>query len=145
MAPSRADAGAPVPATPAAAPPKAVPADAATQAPAIDQAVVQELLEVMGEGFAGLVHVYFEDTPKLLERLREAVDMTDHDTIAEITHSLKSSSANLGALPLAELAKRAEIDARAKRSDELGSLPGRLQAEFQRVARAYESLGVLRT
>ena len=142
MAPPRPAAGAPAPPTAAATPPAPVPASAATQAPAIDQAVVQELLEVMGDGFAGLVRVYFEDTPKLLERLREAVDMTDHDTIAEITHSLKSSSANLGALPLAELAKRAEIDARAKRSDELGSLPTRANNEYQRVVQAYASLGL---
>ena len=147
MAPPRPAAGAPAPPTAAATPPAPVPTGAAmqaqaTQAPAIDQAVVQELLEVMGDGFAGLVHVYFEDTPKLLERLREAVDMTDHDAIAEITHSLKSSSANLGALPLAELAKRAEIDARAKRSDELGSLPTRANNEYQRVVRAYASLGL---
>jgi signal transduction histidine kinase/CheY-like chemotaxis protein/HPt (histidine-containing phosphotransfer) domain-containing protein len=115
---------------------------ATARMPAIDQGIVQELLEVMGDGFAGLVRVYFEDTPKLLERLREAVDMTDHGTIAEITHSLKSSSANLGALPLAELAKRAEIDARAKRSDELGSLPTRAANEYQRVVRAYTGLGL---
>ena len=68
--------------------------------------------------------------------------MTDHDAIAEITHSLKSSSANLGALPLAELAKRAEIDARAKRSDELGSLHTRANNEYQRVVQAYASLGL---
>jgi signal transduction histidine kinase/CheY-like chemotaxis protein/HPt (histidine-containing phosphotransfer) domain-containing protein len=130
---------------PAAAPPAAqVPTETrpAAQAPAIDQAVVQELLEVMGDGFAELVRVYFEDTPKLLERLREASDMTDHEAIAEITHSLKSSSANLGALPLAELAKRAEIDARAQRSDELGSLPTRADNEYRRVVNAYASLGL---
>ena len=112
------------------------------QVPAIDQAVIHELLEVMGEGFAGLLHIYLEDTPRLLERLREAADMTDHDAIAEITHSLKSSSANLGALQLAELARRAEADARAKSSDELGSLSNRVENEFQRVLIAFEELGL---
>jgi CheY-like chemotaxis protein/HPt (histidine-containing phosphotransfer) domain-containing protein len=112
------------------------------QVAAIDPGVVQELLEVMGEGFPGLVQVYFEDTPRLLERLGVAADVTDHEAIAEITHTLKSSSANLGALALAELARRAELDARARRGDELGSLQRRLGNEFQRVVNAYAELGI---
>lgn len=110
---------------------------------AVDQSVVQELLEVMGDGFADLVQVYFEDTPKLLAKLREAASRVDHAGIAEIAHSLKSSSANLGAMPLAELAKRAEIDARVRRDDELASLPDRLQDEYQRVVGAFVTLGLM--
>src|SRR5690606_31626727 len=128
-------------AAPASAPAPALPPVSASHAagsPAIDQAVVQELLEVMGEGFPELVRVYFDDTPKLLARLGIAANMTDHDAIAEITHSLKSASANLGALPLADLARRAELDARARRSDELGTLSRRLGTEYQRVLEAYE-------
>ncbi|MGB0133260.1 ATP-binding protein [Dokdonella sp.] len=112
------------------------------QTAAVNQEVVQELLEVMGDGFASLLQIYLEDTPRLLSRLREAADMTDHDAIAEITHSLKSSSANLGALPLAELARRAEADARLQSSDELGSLSNRVENEFQRVVCAFEELGL---
>ena len=110
---------------------------------AVDQSVVQELLEVMGDGFGDLVQVYFEDTPKLLARLREAASRVDHAGIAEIAHSLKSSSANLGAMPLAELAKRAEIDARVRRDEELASLPDRLQDEYQRVVGAFVTLGLM--
>ncbi|MEZ5463464.1 ATP-binding protein [Dokdonella sp.] len=136
----------PAPAQKMAPPVRAVAAEPkaplARQAPAIDQAVVQELLEVMGDGFAGLLQIYLEDTPRLLSRLREASDMTDHDAIAEITHTLKSSSANLGALPLAELARNAEANARAKNSDELGSLPHRVENEFQRVVSAFDELGL---
>ena len=127
------------------APPPPVSASHAAGSPAIDQAVVQELLEVMGEGFPELVRVYFDDTPKLLARLGIAANMTDHDAIAEITHSLKSASANLGALPLADLARRAELDARARRSDELGTLSRRLGTEYQRVLEAYEELGIAQT
>lgn len=134
------------PSTGAAAPVRAIgtppPEPGKQQIPAIDQAVIQELLEVMGDGFAGLLQIYLEDTPRLLARLREAADMTDHDAIAEITHTLKSSSANLGALQLAELARRAEADARARSSDELGSLSNRAENEFQRVLGAFDELGL---
>ena len=104
---------------------------------------MQELLEIMGDGFTGLVQVYFDDTPRLLARLREAAASGQHDAIAEITHSLKSSSANVGALPLAELAKRAESDARSGSSEQLGSLGQRLDSEYQRVVEAFAGIGLV--
>lgn len=109
----------------------------------VDQATVQELLEIMGEGFSELVQVYFDVTPKLLARLREAAGSSDHEAIADITHSLKSSSANVGALPLAELAKNAETEAKSRRSDELGSLPQRLDNEYRRVLEAFAGIGLV--
>ncbi len=116
---------------------------AASQMPAVDQATVHELLEIMGEGFAELVQVYFDDTPKLLARLREAAGGGDHAAVAEIAHSLKSSSANVGALPLAELAKLAESDAKAGRSNVLESLSQRLDNEYQRVLAAFAGVGLV--
>ena len=44
---------------------------------------------------------------------------------------------------LAELAKRAEIDARVRRDEELASLPDRLQDEYQRVVGAFVTLGLM--
>jgi signal transduction histidine kinase/DNA-binding NarL/FixJ family response regulator/HPt (histidine-containing phosphotransfer) domain-containing protein len=110
--------------------------------PPVDQAVVQELLEIMGDGFTGLVQVYFEDSPRLLARLREAAATSDHTAIGEITHSLKSSSANVGALPLADLARRAETDARLRRGDHLDTLAQRLEDEYRRVLEAYSGIGL---
>ncbi|HET9033288.1 MAG TPA: ATP-binding protein [Dokdonella sp.] len=124
----------------------AAPASAAvspTAAPPVDQATVQELLEIMGEGFSELVQVYFDDTPKLLARLRQAAGDSDHEIISEVTHSLKSSSANVGALPLAELARNAEVQAKARRSDELGSLPQCLDNEYRRVLEAFAGIGLV--
>ena len=114
-----------------------------SQMPPVDQATVQELLEIMGDGFTGLVQVYFDDTPKLLARLREAADNGNHTAIAEITHSLKSSSANVGALPLAELAKRAESDAKAGRADQFGQLALNIDSEYQRVLAAFAGIGLV--
>ncbi|WP_422258664.1 ATP-binding protein [Dokdonella sp.] len=142
-APSPAPAMASAPAAPAVIAAPVVEAAATSQAPPVDQATVQELLEIMGDGFTGLVQVYFDDTPRLLARLREAAASGQHDAIAEITHSLKSSSANVGALPLAELAKRAESDARSGRSEQLGSLGQRLDSEYQRVVEAFAGIGLV--
>ena len=97
----------------------------------------------MGEGFSELVQVYFDVTPKLISRLREAAGNSDHAVIAEVTHSLKSSSANIGALPFAEMARNAEAEAKAQRSDHLGSLPQRLDNEYRRVLDAFASIGLV--
>ena len=112
-------------------------------APAVDKATVQELLELMGEGFADLVQVYCDDTPRLLLKLREAAATGDHDSIAEIAHSLKSSSANLGALPLAELARRTEIEARADHPEHLGALVEQACKEYARVVEAFSAIGLM--
>jgi signal transduction histidine kinase/CheY-like chemotaxis protein/HPt (histidine-containing phosphotransfer) domain-containing protein len=132
----------PVIASAPARPIEAAPAASPGALPPVDQAVVQELLEIMGDGFTGLVQVYFDDTPRLLARLREAAASIDHTAIGEITHSLKSSSANVGALPLADLARRAETDARLRRGDHLGTLAQRLEDEYRRVLGAYSGIGL---
>ncbi len=119
------------------------PAAAPNLLPPVDQGVVQELLEMMGEGFADLIHVYFDDTPKLLARLRDAANTGNHDAIADITHSLKSSSANVGALPLAEIAKAAELDAKAHQGSHLSSLPQRIENEYARVLEAFAGIGLV--
>ena len=75
--------------------------------------------------------------------MREAAANGQHDAIAEITHSLKSSSANVGALPLAELAKHAESDAKSGRGEQLGTLGQRLDSEYQRVLAAFAGIGLV--
>jgi signal transduction histidine kinase/CheY-like chemotaxis protein/HPt (histidine-containing phosphotransfer) domain-containing protein len=143
-APATLPRSAPAPA-PAPAPVKPVetaPADSPGASPPVDQAVVQELLEIMGDGFTGLVQVYFDDAPRLLARLRQAAAANDHAAVGEITHSLKSSSANVGALPLADIARRAETDARLRRGDHLDTLAQRLDNEYRRVLEAYAGIGL---
>jgi signal transduction histidine kinase/CheY-like chemotaxis protein/HPt (histidine-containing phosphotransfer) domain-containing protein len=81
--------------------------------PAIDRAIFDELLDVMGSEFSALVKVYLEDTPKNLKILTEAAARNATDAMIAPAHSLKSTSANLGALGLSEIAKRIEHNARS--------------------------------
>jgi signal transduction histidine kinase/DNA-binding NarL/FixJ family response regulator/HPt (histidine-containing phosphotransfer) domain-containing protein len=134
---------APVPAPAPAKRIESAPAASADALPPVDQVVVTELMEIMGDGFNGLVQVYFDDTPRLLARLRDAAASNDHAAVGEITHSLKSSSANIGALPLADIARRGETDARLRRGDNLDTLPQRLDNEYRRVVDAYAGIGLV--
>ncbi len=109
---------------------------------AIDESVVHDLVDVMGDEFGALVRVYLEDAPRLIGTLRGAALRGDVDTFGATAHSLKSSSANLGALPLAELARRAEHDARSGHAIDLDALAGAIETEFQRATTALQALGL---
>jgi signal transduction histidine kinase/CheY-like chemotaxis protein len=125
--------------TPAARP--AIARASGPTAPAIDQAVLKDLLDVMGQALADLVHVYLEDAPRLLAQLREAAAAGDVDGMVAPSHSLKSSSANLGATRLSEQARMIEHGARLKTlSPPLLPPVERIEAEFARVRRELATL-----
>ena len=63
-----------------------------------------------GEGIlAKVIDLYLDDSPLILDELRDCVAREDHDGIRKAAHKFKSSSANLGADRLAELCKRLEM------------------------------------
>jgi signal transduction histidine kinase/CheY-like chemotaxis protein/HPt (histidine-containing phosphotransfer) domain-containing protein len=130
------------PAAPAAAP--VTPAPLPSPSPAdgtLDASVIGDLIDVMGDEFTDLVRVYLEDTPKAVALLEQAAAQGRREGIVAPSHSLKSTSANLGAIRLAELAKRLEHGAR---SGDLGGDPviivNELKREYLRVATALNDL-----
>ena len=140
--PAAPTAPAPVPAKPAAAyaPPK--PAVVPNMADSVlDTDVVRDLLDVMGEEFTELVQVYLEDTPKALAALDRAAAHGDNEGLIAPSHSLKSTSANLGALGLSELAKRLEHGARSGTlGNEAPVVVAAIKRNFERVTVELNSL-----
>ncbi len=128
-------------AVPAAAAPTITPLPPAPAGGTLDAGVISDLIDVMGDEFTDLVRVYLEDTPKAVALLEQAAAQGQRDGIIAPSHSLKSTSANLGAMRLAELAKRLEHGAR---SGELGGDPvllvNELKREYQQVAAALNEL-----
>lgn len=129
-------------AAPAPAPaPRAPPQPTATASgPALDSEVVEDLREVMGSEFLSLIRVFLEDTPRTLERLQAAANADDVSTLIASAHSLKSTSANLGALDMSELARQIEHGGRAGSLQQPQILVARLVAEFLRVESALRAL-----
>jgi signal transduction histidine kinase/CheY-like chemotaxis protein/HPt (histidine-containing phosphotransfer) domain-containing protein len=80
--------------------------------PAINRGIFDELLDVMGPEFVQLVKVYLEDTPKNLKVLYESAERGDVEGMIAPAHSLKSTSANLGAMGLSEACRTIEQSAR---------------------------------
>ena len=124
---------------PAATPAAVVKAPAALK-PAIDRSIFDELLEVMGSEFAGLVTVYLEDTPKNIKILAQSAQRGQVEGMIAPAHSLKSTSANLGAILLSDLAKKIEHGARNGTLIDPVSDAKNVIAEFERASVALKEL-----
>ncbi len=108
--------------------------------PAIDRSIFDELLEVMGSEFAGLVNVYLEDTPKNIKILAQSAQRGQVEGMIAPAHSLKSTSANLGAIVLSDLAKKIEHGARSGTLTDPISDAKNVIAEFERAAASLKAL-----
>jgi signal transduction histidine kinase/CheY-like chemotaxis protein len=91
----------------------ATPAMQSAALPILDTEVLDELHEVAGAETASIVLLFLEDAPRLIARLEAASGTRDNDELREASHTLKSSSANVGAIALANAARRIELAARA--------------------------------
>jgi len=89
-----------------------------------------------------VVQLYLSSTPTLLQTLREAESGGDAEKLKAAAHSFKSSSANLGALKLADVCKELETLGRA--GSTVGALPLLMQVEEEyRMVREALQGGVL--
>ncbi|MET0891704.1 MAG: ATP-binding protein [Stenotrophomonas maltophilia] len=113
----------------ASAPP---PARDASPAPVLDQEVLDELLEVIGPDTVRIIGVFLDDTPPLIRQLQDASVAADLDQLRALAHSLKSASANVGAMALSAAAWRIEHDARAGTLERPAVAVALLIAEFAR-------------
>ncbi len=111
--------------------------------PLIDDAVIASLFELGGAEdpglFRELVALYLADTPRLLQALEESSQVADGGGLERAAHTLKSSSANMGAARLSALCKTLEARARSRQFDEVPSLVAEARETFGRVVDALMS------
>jgi signal transduction histidine kinase/DNA-binding NarL/FixJ family response regulator/HPt (histidine-containing phosphotransfer) domain-containing protein len=88
---------------------------------ALDAAALENICALQRPGAPDLlttvIQHYLALAPQLLQALREAIPRGDHLAIRHAAHSLKSSSANLGALTVATLCKELELMGQQQRLD----------------------------
>ena len=77
--------------------------------------------------------IYLESALEHLESISRGIQAGDHGSVALAAHSLKSSSATLGASHLAELCQVLENRARAEQLDALEETVDDLQGTLHRV------------
>ncbi|MUV12823.1 response regulator [Lysobacter sp. HX-5-24] len=106
--------------------------------PIIDDGALDELYAVIGADASRIVQVFLEDAPHLLAQLERAALAPDYNALREAAHSLKSSSANLGAMALSAAAKRIELGARMETLDRPAVAVTMLTDEFERARAALQ-------
>jgi len=83
--------------------------------PILDEGVLAELMESTGGdiGFVReLIETYLADTPVQLDAMSAAVEADDADALVRPAHTLKSSSATIGAMRLSAVARELEMAGR---------------------------------
>ncbi|KAF2410766.1 Hpt domain-containing protein [Pseudomonas antarctica] len=102
----------------------------------LDPDVLSGLQEVMESEYPKLLDTFLDDSQKRVEALRKSRD--DAKALGRIAHSFKGSSGNLGAVRLAQLCQRLEVESVGSTAD-LGALVDQIDHEFALVRPMYES------
>jgi two-component system sensor histidine kinase/response regulator len=109
----------------------------------LDQASLDSLMDSLGgdaEFMTELIDTYVADVPLQLEALRAALAANDVAAVVRPAHTLKSASASLGALGLAERCRQLESSATAGSSEGAAQTIERIAAEVERVVQALYQL-----
>lgn len=87
----------------------------------LDENVLRELKDIMDDDYISLLETYLGNAPKLVHEVQAALAQRNVAAMVIPVHSLKSSSANVGAIQLSELARQTE---RLAREGKLGEAEG---------------------
>ena len=103
----------------------------------IDFSVLESICEMAGEEASLLleemVTSYLNDTEIRLQEIASAIKTANSESIFQAAHSMKSSSANLGAVNLAQLCEELERLGKNKTIEGTESLLSNAESEFQQV------------
>jgi len=120
----------------AAATKSAAAAELAAQGPAkaaaaLDRRVLDQLSTLLKpERLARAINFYLVESPKLIQKLKQAASANDAPEIVRSAHSLKSSSANLGASVLSRYCEDIEASARRADAEEACKLFAKIETEY---------------
>ena len=119
-----------------------MPRSASERPPAIDLAALNRIKSLQRPGapsvLGRVIDLYFTAATGLLEQIRDAATRRDPSALEQAAHSLKSSSANLGATQLVELCRALEQMGRNRDIDQLVPTVEKLRAEYEFVRTALE-------
>ncbi len=85
---------------------------------------------------AHLIDSYLGELPRLVARLEQALERRDRESLHRAAHTLKSSSANMGALRLSQLCADLEDRSRDAIPEEAAVSAHQIVGERERVERA---------
>lgn len=106
----------------------------------VDAGVLEALKLVMEDDYKNLINAYVEDCQAKMDRLRDAVERADGVVVMAIAHSLRGTSCNMGALPLARLSHVLEHQGQRQQWDDAQQQVARIETEFVRVCKFFSEL-----
>lgn len=107
----------------------------------IDQKTYRELKDLMGADYViEIVDTYLQETATLIQQLQQALDAGDAGSFGRLAHSIKSSSASLGALHFSLQARELEMLGKANDLAGVGSKFEQLAANFTLVTSRLQEL-----
>jgi CheY-like chemotaxis protein/HPt (histidine-containing phosphotransfer) domain-containing protein len=101
----------------------------------INPVALQNLSELVGddeEFLQELIGTFLEDAPKLIADMGQAIQENDAPALRLAAHTLKSNSADFGAMTLSELSKKLEMMGREETLDGAADLMPRVKEEFDK-------------
>jgi TMAO reductase system sensor TorS len=103
----------------------------------VDEKALESIRALQRKGDSDLlrrvIEAYLKEATRLLQILQEAVEKADRETLRKAAHSLKSSSANVGAQKLSSLCKELEAMGQEKSMQKAASLLSKVVMEYETV------------
>ncbi len=107
------------------------------EAEPLDQRVLDKIRALQRPGapdiLGKVIGIYLNTTPGLMERMKDTAVNGDADILYQAAHSMKSSSANLGAMQLSAICKELEAIGREGEIHKAQPLMESLKIEYQKV------------
>ncbi len=100
----------------------------------IDETTLETLKEIMEDEFGSLISSYLEDSPSHVDDIHKASQEADKEILIRAAHTLKSSSNNVGATALGDVAKDIEQFAKEGNLDAIGPLLPRLKVAHHKTS-----------
>jgi len=87
-----------------------------------------------------LINIFLKSSPPLLDSLQTAIQAAAPESLANVAHSMKSGSLNMGATGLGELCARLEKIGRSGTIEEADALLDRIKLEYAAVEAAFRKI-----
>jgi len=94
---------------------------------------INELKDIMEDGFGELVDAFIADSEEKLSALHDALAQGNATRVGELGHSLKGASGNICAAALADIYKQIEHAGRDQNLDGVADMVSQAEAVFQEV------------
>ncbi len=96
----------------------------------LDQAVLAQLKEDMGEDVQEVIDAFLESIDELLVEIKARADTEDNTSVSRCAHSIKSSAASVGMMSLSVIAACLEKSLKQGEAVDVDDLISQIESEY---------------